>query len=471
MGKVGNKELAHVLIETYGLTRSAAEQFVSEMFQVLMAGLRDDKQVKIKARGTFKVTSVAARRSIDINTGDPIVIEGRDKISFVPDVSLRDEVNRPFSQFETVVLNDEVDFTEIDRKFAEDSDAFVSEVLQTNDVTLPEDEAAEELRAVETSAFKPEKPVEEAVADIIETSSEPVASVEQMEEAKAVEPVMSQEVAGVPIAEPVTEEEKKEEPTPESQPVQLEEAASKEDAEPLPSSIETSQMDEDTPTVEDEEPENSTLAAAVRRQRGVVRVLIAVAVVLLLAFVSGIYYFLGELQQRDNRIEHLEAQMVQTAKPHAARHAVTPESADPMAAKMEHLKASVNKAQNGLKQSQEAAARKLAAQEQKPQPESVKQKAPVHKTTAPEVKPRAAAADKDYNRDARVRTGAYRIVGVDKTLTVRQGQTLASISRAYLGAGMECYVEAVNGGRTEFKAGDKLNIPKLELKKKRHKKR
>ena len=154
MGKVGNKELAHTLVEKYGLDRNAAEQFVSEVFQVLMAGLHEDKQVKIKGLGTFKVTSVASRRSIDINTGDPIVIEGRDKISFVPDASLRDEVNRPFSQFETVVLNDDVDFTEIDRKFAEDSDAFVSEVLQTNDVTLPEDEAAEEPRAVETSASK-----------------------------------------------------------------------------------------------------------------------------------------------------------------------------------------------------------------------------------------------------------------------------------------------------------------------------
>jgi len=111
MGKVGNKELAHTLVEKYGLDRNAAEQFVSEVFQVLMAGLHEDKQVKIKGLGTFKVTSVASRRSIDINTGDPIVIEGRDKISFVPDASLRDEVNRPFSQFETGVLNDDVDFT------------------------------------------------------------------------------------------------------------------------------------------------------------------------------------------------------------------------------------------------------------------------------------------------------------------------------------------------------------------------
>lgn len=150
MGKVGNKELSQVLIEKFGLTRNAAEQFVSEMFQVLMAGLHDDKQVKIKGLGTFKVTSVAARKSVDVNTGDPIIIEGRDKISFVPDTSLRDEVNRPFAQFETVVLNDDVDFTEIDRKFSEDSEAFVSEVLQTNDTILSENESVSASHTEET---------------------------------------------------------------------------------------------------------------------------------------------------------------------------------------------------------------------------------------------------------------------------------------------------------------------------------
>lgn len=470
MGKVGNKELSQVLIEKFGLTRNAAEQFVSEMFQVLMAGLHDDKQVKIKGLGTFKVTSVAARKSVDVNTGDPIIIEGRDKISFVPDTSLRDEVNRPFAQFETVVLNDDVDFTEIDRKFSEDSEAFVSEVLQTNDTILPESESVSASHTEETITIDSAKAGDESVDAIVKIQKSPISAVVQTDKKENTKSSPITESTVIPVSECVSEEQKVGETVSERTSVLIDDKELKVDDDSSSSTTSPTCISNNVSEVEKNDQTNSMLEAAFHRQRGVVRGLIVVAVMLLLAFGGGIYYFLRELQQRDNRIEHLEAQMVQTAKPHAARHAVTPESADPMAAKMEHLKASVNKAQNGLKQSQEAAARKLAAQEQKPQPESVRQKAPVHKITAPEVKPRAAAADKDYNRDARVRTGAYRIVGVDKTLTVRQGQTLASISRAYLGAGMECYVEAVNGGRTEFKAGDKLNIPKLELKKKRHKK-
>lgn len=470
MGKVGNKELSQVLIEKFGLTRNAAEQFVSEMFQVLMAGLHDDKQVKIKGLGTFKVTSVAARKSVDVNTGDPIIIEGRDKISFVPDTSLRDEVNRPFAQFETVVLNDDVDFTEIDRKFSEDSEAFVSEVLQTNDTILPESESVSASHTEETITIDSAKAGDESVDAIVKIQKSPISAVVQTDKKENTKSSPITESTVIPVSECVSEEQKVGETVSERTSVLIDDKELKVDDDSSSSTTSPTCISNNVSEVEKNDQTNSMLEAAFHRQRGVVRGLIVIAVMLLLAFGGGIYYFLRELQQRDNRIEHLEAQMVQTAKPHAARHAVTPESADPMAAKMEHLKASVNKAQNGLKQSQEAAARKLAAQEQKPQPESVRQKAPVHKITAPEVKPRAAAADKDYNRDARVRTGAYRIVGVDKTLTVRQGQTLASISRAYLGAGMECYVEAVNGGRTEFKAGDKLNIPKLELKKKRHKK-
>ena len=192
--------------------------------------------------------------------------------------------------------------------------------------------------------------------------------------------------------------------------------------------------------------------------------------VLLIAFVGGIYYFLGELQQRDNRIEHLEAQMVKSKEKQVERPAVTTEPADSMAEKMERLEQSVNKAQDDLKRSQADAARKLAEQTKKEQPKSVASEKPVRQETTPVTVQQKPKEEPKYNNDARVRTGAYRIVGIDKTLTVRQGQTLASISRAYLGAGMECYIEAVNGGKKEFKVGDKLNIPKLELKKKRHKK-
>lgn len=448
MSRIGNKELAQTLVEKYGLDRSAAEQFVSEMFQVLMSGLREDKQVKIKGLGTFKVTSVASRRSVDVNTGDPIIIEGRDKISFVPDASLRDEVNRPFAQFETVVLNDGVDFTDIDRRFDADSDAFVSEVLQTKIATpitieteeqqnitppaIPDIEKPEDTLALEAELPKETFTGSEVLAHTVEDNEEVVSSATESE---SVEEVVEENNTAINTV-----------------------------------SEEVSQQVETVLPYEEGFSDETVLSTAVRWQRNVVRALIGVAVVLLIAFVGGIYYFLGELQQRDNRIEHLEAQMVKSKEKQVERPAVTAEPTDSMSEKMKRLEQSVNKAQDDLKRSQADVARKLAEQTKKEQPKSVASEKPVRQETTPVTVQQKPKEEPKYNNDARVRTGAYRIVGIDKTLTVRQGQTLASISRAYLGAGMECYIEAVNGGKKEFKVGDKLNIPKLELKKKRHKK-
>ena len=115
-----NKDLAVALTEKHGLAKTDAEAFVSAMFALINEALASERAVKVKGLGTFKVISVAARKSVDVNTGAPIVIDGRDKISFTPDSSLRDEVNKPFAQFETVVVNDGVDFSEIDRKFEEE---------------------------------------------------------------------------------------------------------------------------------------------------------------------------------------------------------------------------------------------------------------------------------------------------------------------------------------------------------------
>ena len=122
MSKIGNKELANELVEKHGLSKKDAEQFVSLMFDVLNDGLRQDKLVKVKGLGTFKIINMSSRRSIDVNTGNPITIESRDKLSFTPDNALRDKVNAPFAQFDTVVLNDGVDFTDIDRSFSKQSD-------------------------------------------------------------------------------------------------------------------------------------------------------------------------------------------------------------------------------------------------------------------------------------------------------------------------------------------------------------
>ncbi len=109
MSKITNSDLAKVLMEKHELDKADAERFVALMFDILNNGLRQDKLVKIKGLGTFKVISVSSRKSVDVNTGKPIIIEGRDKISFTPDNTLRDKVNAPFAQFDTVVINDGVD--------------------------------------------------------------------------------------------------------------------------------------------------------------------------------------------------------------------------------------------------------------------------------------------------------------------------------------------------------------------------
>ena len=112
MTNVKRVDLTRDVIAKYGLDKEAAERFVQQMFAVLREGIEREKNVKVKSLGTFKITSVNARESVDVNTGERIVIEGRNKITFTPDVVLRDRVNSPFAQFETVVLNEGVDFSQ-----------------------------------------------------------------------------------------------------------------------------------------------------------------------------------------------------------------------------------------------------------------------------------------------------------------------------------------------------------------------
>ena len=155
MSKIGFKELSLALVDKYGLEREAAEQFVEKMFDVLSKGIETDRQVKVKGLGTFKVVPVASRKSVDVNTGEPIVIEGRDKVSFTPDSAMRELVNRPFSQFETVPINDGVDFTAIDEHFANVEEGTEDIIMTDNDETVTEpittDAAKQDDKMAETS--------------------------------------------------------------------------------------------------------------------------------------------------------------------------------------------------------------------------------------------------------------------------------------------------------------------------------
>lgn len=472
MSKTGYKELAQVLTDKYGLERTAAEQFVEKMFDVLVKGIAADRQVKVKGLGTFKVVAVASRKSVDVNTGEPIVIEGRDKVTFTPDNAMRDLVNRPFSQFETVAVNEGVDFTAIDERFAagdvpvEEPQEPDTDVAEPTDITAdsvdtPADSSAP---AVPEAPAEPEIPTEPEAPTEAAVSTETVEPVDPVEPAEPVEPAAPTEPAS--FAEPHSEA------TPAHIPA----------ADPAPEV--RNPVAEAERQADDARNQLILLQQEMTRQHRFMRWFLGIAVVLLAVCVGGIFYLFAQLTQRDHRIEHLESQAILASRTPQGR-AILDASVD-TAAVARARQDSIDAAR-ALK-AEEQARRQAAEQQAQSQP-AARKAAPAAPSEQAAAKASAAAApqsaqtkkplqadrtaDKEkttaatYNKDVRIRTGAYDIVGIARTVTVKAGQTLEGISRTQLGPGMECYMEAVNAGRTQLKAGDKVNIPELKLKKKK----
>ena len=412
MSKVSITELASKLMEKHGLKRTEAELFIRQFVGVINDGLKNDKSVKVKGLGTFKVQAVSARKSVDVNTGEAIVIEGRDKISFTAEAVMRDLVNAPFAQFETVIVNDGVDFSEIDAKNQADNT-----------------EAKEPTPAVEPT------PVAEPEPAVVEPT--PVAEPEP-----AVEPA--------PAAEP--------EPTVEPAPV----------AEPEPAVVEPTPIVEQTPAVEDSDSDTDELEAKSKSYKNTIIVLASsLACVVILAVVGFVYMF-SQIEKRDNRIAHLETQTATLADRMMKTHMSPAPAANQPAANDEAdniLAANEQKIEAAQKADKE---NNLKTAEAKPEP-----KAEPKAATKPTAEAKAHAAksapsilsQSAYDKDPRVRTGAYVITGIANTVTVKAGQTMSSLSKTYLGPGMECYLEAVNGGNRELKAGEKIKIPALKTKK------
>ena len=412
MSKVSITELASKLMEKHGLKRTEAELFIRQFVGVINDGLKNDKSVKVKGLGTFKVQAVSARKSVDVNTGEAIVIEGRDKISFTAEAVMRDLVNAPFAQFETVIVNDGVDFSEIDAKNEADNT-----------------EAKEPTPAVEpTPVAEPEPAV--------------------VEPAPAAEPEPTVEPA--PAAEP--------EPTVEPAPV----------AEPEPAVVEPTPIVEQTPAVEDSDSDTDELEAKSKSYKNTIIVLASsLACVVILAVVGFVYMF-SQIEKRDNRIAHLETQTATLADRMMKTHMSPAPAANQPAANDEAdniLAANEQKIEAAQKADKE---NNLKTAEAKPEP-----KAEPKAATKPTAEAKAHAAksapsilsQSAYDKDPRVRTGAYVITGIANTVTVKAGQTMSSLSKTYLGPGMECYLEAVNGGNRELKAGEKIKIPALKTKK------
>lgn len=452
MAKVS--DFASELVSRYGLKEEEATEFITAMFDIICEQLdAPDKQVKVKGLGTFKVTSVGARASVDVNTGERIIIEGRNKISFTPEVLLRDRVNRPFVQFETVVLNDGVDFSEIDREF--DGDRKEPETKP-----MPEPEQVAEAGTNQEAEVVSDSETEQKI--VTNQAPEPDAESEVQVEVEQVEPNAESEAqAEVEQVEPVLEAETKliEEEQAEDTAQQEHQRASTADSEDpdeyaIPGSCEP------------QEAADVVLKERCKQRNPRMMYWFSIASFVLLLFIgAGMYFLYDQVKAKNAAIEQLQAKlavystalMSQTAdkQQEAAKSKMVEPTDTTNAAATTPAEAKVNaEAKPDVADKAGIAAKGETAKPLKPSSEQ-----PVvdkKKTNVP--KPAA-----DYNFDARVRTGAYIIVGVETTVTVRSGQTLASISKAYLGPGMECYVEVFNN-RNEVKPGDKLRIPKLKIK-------
>lgn len=456
MAKVS--DFASELVGRYGLKEEEATEFISAMFDIICEQLDGaDKQVKVKGLGTFKVTSVGARASVDVNTGERIIIEGRNKISFTPEVMLRDRVNRPFVQFETVVLNDGVDFSEIDNEFngsKQEVAASDSTVETANETVANDAEEVAEKAVVETidasvdesvvgaEEDKSDVAIEEKASDVV---PENVMNQGQKEEAK---PELKNESVPEYGHEPMSEVEADKDSDESQQStvgLSSDESVEKSSDDSQQSSVESSAT---TP-----QPKEVVVAEGCKQRNPRLMYWFSIASFVLLIFIGvGMYFLYEQVKAKNVAIEQLQTKLAMHSM---ALKSAAVEPKQGVASK----KNIVADTTDAAKQVAITDAAETVAKEEVSKPIDKTHEPPVaEKKKANVLKPAA-----DYNFDVRVRTGAYIIVGEETSVTVRSGQTLASISKAYLGPGMECYVEVFNN-RKEVKPGDKLRIPKLKIK-------
>lgn len=435
MSKVSISELASKLMEKHGLKRTEAELFIRQFVGVINDGLKNDKSVKVKGLGTFKVQAVSARKSVDVNTGEAIVIEGRDKISFTAEAVMRDLVNAPFAQFETVIVNDGVDFSEIDAKHEADN-------IEAEE---PAPAVVEQAPTVEPKQIVEPKPT---------PTIEPETAVEP-------EPIVEPEPAPVVEQEPA--------PTVEQEPAPVVEQEQAPTVEPEPApAVEPEPTVEPVPVVEDSDSDADELEAKSKSYKNTIIVLASSLACVLVLAVAGFVYMFSQIEKRDNRIAHLETQTATLADRMMKTHMSPAPAANQPAANDEAdniLAANEQKIEAAQKADKE---KNLKATEAKPEPKAepkaATKPAPSAKAPAAKLAP-SIPSQSAYDKDPRVRTGAYVITGIANTVTVKAGQTMSSLSKTYLGPGMECYLEAVNGGNRELKAGEKIKIPALKTKK------
>lgn len=468
MSKFSLNTLGTLLADKSGLSQVEAELFIRKMFDVCNQGLDADKQVKIKWLGTFKVQATRDRESINVNTGERFTIEGRDKLTFTPDNILKEIVNKPFAQFETVVVNDGVDFDEIDEKFGEEqTEDAPSEVIDF----LDEEEAAThnpDVVVIE-SEKKEEKEDEDELSKQIALEQ---AKLEKLKQAKLEQERIQKEKLEKEkqeqerLEQERLEQERLEQERLEQERLEQEKLELAQQQQALKAVVEPAVPASDESEEEEEEEGSSNSHHIV-----IPRYLVVAVCLIVVALIGGMGWFAFNYGQMTAQRDHLAMQLNQY---HQAPAKKVP--AKPAAAPLSQEQKLRQKAmEDSIRMAKTAEAVKLAensdeesASAEKAKQTEVKAKAEAKEKAKDKAEEKATSkiASSQYDKDARVRTGAYRITGVAQTVTVGAGQTLEQISTRYLGSGMECYVEALNGTGT-VKAGQKIKIPKLELKKKK----
>ena len=449
MAKTAIQLITSALAKQHNLSAADAAAFVDAFFDIISSELKNGNQVKIKGLGTFKVQAVKPRESVNVNTGERVLIEGHDKISFTPDAVMKELVNKPFSQFETVVINDGVDTEELERVPSEDSsDEVKSELVdetttkntseekllveeertevedtkdETNNISSvkgdTEIEVEDNLNEKNLPIDVIEEPTTEENEAIFDSEEKPSNLEGKKEEKQEVAKEVDSKVDSIveskvdAIVEPKVEEETIEVEVKSVQSVpntseEREESSNENniDKKELPNSSESTNISED----EDTDVESS--------ENGILKKVALVAFIVIICL--GIFLWARMSSTNSKKKTKEVAEQVNTSEDHSSLGTQTV-SADTT---------SVTK---------------------------------VHKT--PEKKETAKVDSfMALNSDPRIRYGAYNIIGIDRIVVLKKGETMEKYSRKTLGADMVGYFQVLNGRKT-MQAGDTMKVPKVEL--------
>ena len=535
MSKSSLSVLAKAVASKRGLTQAEAERFIATMFEVAGDGIQEDKLLKMKWLGTFKITSVKDRESVDVNTGERILIEGRDKISFTPDNILKEIINKPFAQFETVVVNDGIDFSDIDEKFAnmerEEEELQLQKEQECHDEEVVQEEQNAEQPQKEELSQVEEQPREENLSQEVELNEDLSQEAKKSQESLLDAELQSQEggqkddlsqEANTPISEEtvalsselknaeiseddisVTSEDNisqtsddtiskteengipeevgmlishlKENKSEAEEIERVEEAKVKEEAEvpkaaeahvektPAEAKVVVSQSNvENKKQPEyDETLDEDEAYASDHHHLVIPKYVVALVSVVFVALLGGLCWFAfiyGKMQARQEQMEMQLKAIKPQPQPKPKPKVVAPVDTAKSVASSDDKTDAENALANGAQANNEQTDHAQLAMKKKAKQDSIRM---AQANNAVKMAEKASV----YLNDPRIRTGAYRIVGVEKTVTAKSGQTLAGLSKLYLGPGMECYMQAINGC-SEIKPGQKVKIPKLELKRK-----